>query len=149
MGEVGIALSLNAVGGRRAQQGRVRGCGCPTGAAEAGRLRAGGGGSPRPLRASCASGGLRDGRCREAPGRGSKRGGGGGGARGSGGNGGGGGSSGGGCRCGGGGGDSGASCCCARRSRRGGSCGRRRGGGRGRRPGSDCGREKGMTVVST
>lgn len=89
VGQVGVALSLDAVGGRCTQQRRVRGCWCLTG--EAGRLCTRGSMSPRLLRRR-AAGGLRRGRRGQASGwgprRGSRRGGGGGDACGGGGGGG-------------------------------------------------------------
>lgn len=69
VGEVAIALSLNAVGGHRGQQGCVCGSGRLTGAAETGRLCASGSRGAKLLRRG-APGGLTRSRCRQASGRG-------------------------------------------------------------------------------
>lgn len=120
VGEVAVALPLNAVGGHWAQERRVRGSGRLTCAAETGRLCTRGSGGPR-LRRGGSLGGLRRGRCCQASGcgperRSSSRGGSG--ARG-----------GGGRESHGGGGNSCASCCSACCGGCGGSCGGGGGGG--------------------
>lgn len=136
VGEVAVALPLNAVGGHWTQKWRVRGSGRLTRAAEAGRLRTRGSGGPRLLRRG-PPGGLRRGRCRQTSGCGPEchSSGGGSGARGCGG------------RASRGGGNSCASCCSACCRGCGGSCG---GGGWSSCcgcSGSDCQREMTINIL--
>lgn len=149
VGEVAVALPLDAVGGHGRQQGSVRGRGRLADAAVTRRLRACGRRGARLLRRGAPGGRVRGRRRRRASGRGSVRrgGGGGGGARGGGGGGSGGGggrrrrSGGGGC----------AGCCGGCCSGCGGSCGGGGGGGRSRRrcSESNCKRENMMIIIST